>query len=432
MFKRYKFIDLFAGIGGFHQALSDLGHECVYACEKSPILREFYKKNFKMSIDGDIRFANPYKIKNFDILCAGFPCQPFSKAGYQAGFKCSTNGNLFLEILRFIDAKKPKYVFLENVYSLYTHNKGKTFSDIKSLLQDRGYQVSWRIYSPTDFGYPVLRRRIFIVATTLKNDINSHWPIPNFKMRKLDEFLDKDNPHFADKVLNKQHKRSILIWEKLLKKLPKDTYIPSPLWATEFKANYPYQEKAPINYKEKLKNYRTKFGQKIDTDIDDFILTLPHYSQLNVKMFPSWKIKFIKQSRDFYEKHKSIIDEWIHNLYELPESHQKIEWNCRGESLNFKNKLISFRGSGIRIKKKETLPTLIASTSSQLPIIYDQLRYISASECLKVHNINVKNVPTKDNGFYRMVGNSVHPKIVYEIGKSFFGKNINYVKIKKA
>lgn len=432
MFKKYKFIDLFAGIGGFHQALSNLGHECVYACEKSPILREYYKKNFYMEIDGDIRFANPHKIKNFDILCAGFPCQPFSKAGFQEGFKCSTNGNLFLEILRFIDAKKPKFVFLENVYALYTHNKGKTFANIRSLLEDRGYQVSYKEYSPTEFGYPVLRRRIFIVATTLKKDISSLWPIPNFEMKKLDEFLDKNISHHADRSIRKQNKRSIFIWEKLLKNLPKETFIPTPLWATEFKANYPYEDKAPINYKKNLKKYRTKFGQKIDTDIDDFILTLPHYSQLNVKKFPNWKIRFIKQSREFYKNNKRIIDEWIHNLYELPESHQKLEWNCRGEPFSFKNKLISFRGSGIRVKKKEILPTLIATCASQLPIIYDQLRHISATECLKIHDIQVKHVPSIHEGFYRMIGNSVHPKIVYEIGKSFFGKNNNNVKLKSA
>ena len=110
-----RFIDLFAGIGGFHRALSDLGHECVFACEIDKELKSLYKENFNQEISGDISNINASAVPDHDILCAGFPCQPFSKAGLQLGLADQIRGTLFESIVKILRKRKPKYLILENV-----------------------------------------------------------------------------------------------------------------------------------------------------------------------------------------------------------------------------------------------------------------------------------------------------------------------------
>lgn len=118
------FADLFAGLGGFHQALAGLGHMCVYASEIDPVLRELYRANYGLHPDGDIRLVDPTTIPDHDILCAGFPCQSFSKAGRQEGLECRENGDLISYVLRIINVKSPGYFILENVPNLERHNFG--------------------------------------------------------------------------------------------------------------------------------------------------------------------------------------------------------------------------------------------------------------------------------------------------------------------
>ena len=142
--KRPTFIDLFAGIGGFHLAFHNLGAECVFASEWDNAARLTYETNFKKispkifdqgHFVGDITKINKKSIPDFDILCAGFPCQPFSQAGYRKGF-ADIRGTLFFEIAEIIKIKKPKAFFLENVRGLYSHDGGRTFETIKRALVD--------------------------------------------------------------------------------------------------------------------------------------------------------------------------------------------------------------------------------------------------------------------------------------------------------
>src|SRR3989344_7191352 len=122
-----KFIDLFAGLGGFHQALSKLGHECVFACDIDKQLIQLYEKNFGIKPEEDIRKVVIESIPSHNILCAGFPCQPFSKAGDQQGFDCPRNGDLFEYVLKIIKYHKPNYIMLENVANIQTHDNGNTW-----------------------------------------------------------------------------------------------------------------------------------------------------------------------------------------------------------------------------------------------------------------------------------------------------------------
>ncbi len=175
--EKFKFIDLFAGIGGFHLAMHALGGECVFASEIDQYARQTYIHNFKNIspqlfqaglFNSDIRQIVPDEIPDFDVLCAGFPCQPFSQAGYKRGFNDSHNserGNLFFNIADILEVKRPKAYFLENVQGLVNHDQGKTFKLIRQVLElDLGYSFYYQIVKASDYGLPQLRPRIFIVG----------------------------------------------------------------------------------------------------------------------------------------------------------------------------------------------------------------------------------------------------------------------------
>jgi len=171
--KRPTFIDLFAGIGGFHLAFHNLGAECVFASEWDKAARLTYETNFKKispkifdkgNFVGDITKVNKKSIPDFDILCAGFPCQPFSQAGYKKGF-ADIRGTLFFEIAEIIKIKRPKAFFLENVRGLYSHDGGRTFETIKrALMDDLGYSFHHSIVRASDHGLPQHRPRLFMVG----------------------------------------------------------------------------------------------------------------------------------------------------------------------------------------------------------------------------------------------------------------------------
>jgi DNA (cytosine-5)-methyltransferase 1 len=169
----YKFIDLFAGIGGFHLALHNLGAECVYASEWDEHARKTYELNFKSvspelfesgNYVGDITKIDKNAIPDFDILCAGFPCQPFSQAGHKLGFD-DTRGTLFFDIAEIIRIKQPQAFFLENVRGLFKHDEGKTFQVIKNTLTiDLGYSLHYSIVKASEHGLPQHRPRLFMIG----------------------------------------------------------------------------------------------------------------------------------------------------------------------------------------------------------------------------------------------------------------------------
>jgi DNA (cytosine-5)-methyltransferase 1 len=169
----FTFIDLFAGIGGFHLAFHNAGAECVFASEWDQAARETYLANFynyspemfeSGNFAGDITKVEPKNIPDFDIIAGGFPCQPFSQAGFKKGFKDS-RGDLFFHIAKIIETKKPKAFFLENVRHLFKHNDGKTFEAIKKTLEeDLGYSFYYKIVKGTDFNIPQHRPRLFMVG----------------------------------------------------------------------------------------------------------------------------------------------------------------------------------------------------------------------------------------------------------------------------
>lgn len=161
--KGYTFIDLFCGIGGFHLALSSLGAKCVFASDINKRACDVYQSNFKLRPKGDITKIKNKDIPAHDILCAGFPCQPFSISGNQKGFD-DKNGKLFFEIVRIARFHKPKLIFLENVRNLEVHDGGQTLDIIKQKLKSIGYKTFVKVLNASDFGVPQARKRIYIVA----------------------------------------------------------------------------------------------------------------------------------------------------------------------------------------------------------------------------------------------------------------------------
>lgn len=186
----HTFIDLFAGIGGFHLALHNLGMNCVFASEIDETARKSYRSNFQdispnlfkdNLFNKDIYTLNTDDLPDFNILCAGFPCQPFSQIGKKKGFKenFEGRGNLFFEILRIIKDKRPDAFFLENVRHLVNHDSGNTFKTIKESLEEEGYSFNFKIIKASDFNLPQLRPRTFMVGFDKKIYGNREFNFPD-------------------------------------------------------------------------------------------------------------------------------------------------------------------------------------------------------------------------------------------------------------
>lgn len=174
--KRYKGIDLFCGIGGFRLAMENCNVQCVFSSDNDKFITQTYEANFNEIPTGDIKAVEAKDIPKFDILTAGFPCQPFSYAGEKQGFNDEVRGTLFFDVCRILEYHKPPMVFLENVKGLKSHDEGKTLKIILDSLSKLGYYPHWKILSSLDFGLPQKRERWYCVA--FRSDIEFEWPKP--------------------------------------------------------------------------------------------------------------------------------------------------------------------------------------------------------------------------------------------------------------
>lgn len=190
--KDYKFIDLFAGIGGFHYALKSYGASCVFASEIDKKASEVYFENHNYLPFGDITLIDEKQIPKHDILCGGFPCQAFSISGKQKGFE-DTRGTLFFDIARIVKHHTPKILFLENVKNFLKHDKGKTLQTVVKTLEDLNYNVFYKVLNTSNFGLPQNRERIYIVAflkTFIKHPL---FNFPNLNLyTSLEEVLESE------------------------------------------------------------------------------------------------------------------------------------------------------------------------------------------------------------------------------------------------
>jgi DNA (cytosine-5)-methyltransferase 1 len=377
----FPFIDLFSGIGGFHQAMTHFGGRCVLASDIDKEAIKVYKTNYGIDSAINVRDIKTSKVPNHDVLCAGFPCQAFSKAGKQQGFMDQTRGTLFFEVARIIQAKHPRYIMLENVRNLVSHDGGNTYKVICNTLRDLGYRLTAEplILSPYQFGIPQERERIYIPGfydpkhtdTPIRIDFDR--PLLTKNQNTIDDILD---PNENDPFYNiSTHTENVLeAWDEFYHGVDIKV-IGFPVWSSYFKTN-----------------------------------------RINSKL-PSWKKDFIKKNQDLYKRNKPFIDDWLrewNNLRDFTPTERKFEWQC-GESVDsIWNAVIQIRPSGVRVKKPDVFQALVALV--QTPIIGKYRRKLSVREASRLQSFPDNFVPDDNKQqAYKQFGNSVNITVLEEV-----------------
>lgn len=426
-----KFIDLFAGIGGFHKALHELGHECVFASEINPVLQKAYEKSWGILPHGDIRKIVKHeidKIPEHDILCAGFPCQPFSKAGKQEGVGDTLRGTLFEEILQILKFRTPNFFILENVPHLANHNNEETWTEMKRRLVKTGYMVDHELFSPHEFGIPQHRDRFFIIGSRIGLE-HFEWMTPTAATTNVIDFLEK-NPKTITKI-GLAEKECLNLWQQFISAIPLEAKMPGfPIWSMEFGATYEFQSKVPVKQTSiELSNFKGSFGVSLKKITKQQQLNrLPSYA-LVTRKFPGWKQRYINYNRKFYLDNKRFIADIVKRISKYDsQSWQKLEWNVSDAERDIFKYILQFRASGIRVKKADYFPSLVC-TNTQRPIIGWEDRYISVNEGLKIQSLEGVSVPETENAAFEALGNAVNSSIVKKIAERLITEKSNVISI---
>ena len=375
----FTFIDLFSGVGGFHTALTSLGGTCVLACDIDRACRQVYEANYGLRPHDDVTTLKTDDIPDFDVLCAGFPCQAFSHAGRQEGFE-DIRGTLFMHVVRILRDKRPKYFLLENVKNLTSHDHGNTWKVIRDHLRAAGYATpdTPLVLSPHQYGIPQHRERVYIMG--VRNDLPTVMPFekPGKHECSLHSILD---PTCTDSTLalSDTDVEMLNAWDEMV---------------GHFKA-------AAV----KLPTF------PIWTDVWD--------STENLDDLPAWKRKFIEQNQGFYRTHQTFLGPWLVRARALPGfvgNKRKFEWQAGA----FKNDdsvwtmIFVFRPSGVRIKRPTYAPTLVAM--AQIPIIGSLRRRMSPREVARLQSFpDTFQLPDKKSVSYKQFGNSVNVEVVKRV-----------------
>src|SRR5580765_8198823 len=405
-----KFIDLFAGLGGFHEAMKELGHECVFGSEINQALKDNYKDNFGLSLFGDIRDVKVGDIPPFDVLCAGFPCQSFSKAGKQKGVE-DERGALFNNIVDILKFHTPPYFILGNLPQLARHNDQQTWQLMKTTLQNIGYKyVDCREYSPHEFGIPQHRRRIYIVGSWVEIP-EFDWIDDKKQTTVTDVRTVLDQRTNGGGKLDSRQLQCIDVWQEFLDVLDLDEPIGFPIWGFEFGATYPFKKVTPYSCSN-LTRYKGSFGVSLGKG-NYMTDKLPSYARLEQEQFPDWKQHYISQNRKLFNKYESRLTKIVKKIEKLPlPSWRKFEWNCQHEPRIISDKILQFRASGLRVKKTDFVPSLVC-TNTQIPIIGWEKRYISIHEALRLQSFPEDfSLPKVGHTAYVALGNAVNVQVV--------------------
>ena len=385
--ENFKFIDLFAGIGGFHQAMVQLGGECVLASEIDKYAIETYEENYHINSQINICDLKVEDVPEHDVLCAGFPCQAFSKAGKQEGFDDETRGTLFFEIERILKHHHPKYIILENVRNLASHDKGRTWKTIEEHLHKAGYRLTPKplIVSPHHFGTPQLRERVVIL------DIYDPENVDDPLMIDLGKFQRKN-----------------------------DNSIYSILEEGEVDAKYNISE-----YEEKVLTMWDEFYQGIDLKVIGFPVWFEWFKKEAPDDFKPWKKEFVRKNNELYQRNKEFIDSWIvkwDNLEWCTPTQKKFEWQA-GETIDsIWEGLIQIRPSGVRVKVPTCCPALVAMV--QIPVVGKYKRRLTVEEAARLQDFPENFIPNEiDQQAYKQFGNAVNVEVIKRCAKKLFNYN---------
>jgi DNA (cytosine-5)-methyltransferase 1 len=375
-----RFIDLFCGIGGFHQALKNFNFQCVFASDIDENCRETYFKNYGLKPFGDILEVKISEIPDFDILCAGFPCQPFSKAGFQKGFD-DDRGNLFFRICKIVKHHRPKYLILENVRNLASHDNGNTWNVIKESIKNLGYLTYEEpvILNTLHFDVPQNRERVIIMCK--RNDLGDLPVLPEIsKSRKCKENLSKFLCDQNENKISGKLKVVEKVWDEFIKTLLHNNIeIPKfPIWTDWWDGNG---------------------GCAMQKDKKEFYLK-----------YKNW----IDKNKLFYKTNKKVLKPWLEKSRLNKDwfgAVRKFEWQA-GDLLpddGMDKVLWTARGSGIRAKRPNYIPTLVAM--SQIPVYGPESRKLTARELLRLQSFPDSFDFDKKN-IYKQLGNSVNVKMI--------------------
>ena len=424
----FKFVDLFAGIGGFHAALSALGGTCEYASEIDESASRIYLRNWGIKPAGDITLAaneENMEVPNHDVLVGGFPCQPFSKSGKQLGME-EARGTLFWNIARIIEVHKPKIVLLENVRNIAGPRHAHEWEVIIRTLRELGYRVSSQplVVSPhriaPEFGgRPQFRERVLIAATLCEKSTGSlsiepetldlskfydNWDPQNWRLKAhlpLEKNLTKSKK--AELQLTENELRWLEAWNEFIlilkKKIGENITHGFPLWVDDW------------------------------VHIDDLVIP---------RNTPDWKKNFLTKNSEFYTTHKKEIDRWLkkwQNLEDFPPSRRKFEWQAQ-DAKDLWSTVLHFRPSGIRAKKPTYVPALVAMT--QTSVLASHKRRLSVREAARLQGFPdwFDFVDQPDSISYKQLGNAVNVGVIFNVLKALVIRDIdlltNYPELTRA
>jgi len=389
----FRFIDLFCGIGGFHQAMVSLGGNCVFACDIDEDCRKTYEANYGIAPAGDITKIDAAAIPAHDVLCAGFPCQAFSKAGKRLGFDDETKGTLFFDICRILAYHHPQYALLENVRNLASHDHGNTWRVIHDKLKELGYNLLPEpvIFSPHYVGIPQHRERVYIMC--VRKDIGDIQPFSFNKKQmipcSIDSILQNDNeiPNVEEYRISPDMENLIDLWNEFIQNIKVERLPGFPVWSDRL----------------------------CDLDPNE-----------DLAQYPAWKQNFILKNNELYVNNRAFIDEWIARAKQNPlffGAKAKLEWQAgQTKHPDIWKQIFQLRPSGIRVKVNTFFPALVAIV--QTSIIGSRRRFLTPRECARLQSFPEDFQPdVKQPQAYKQLGNAVNVNIVKYFAQYMFDES---------
>jgi DNA (cytosine-5)-methyltransferase 1 len=501
MSNQLNFIDLFCGIGGFHQALLKINKEekekvkmikkkglkytpkkfvCVLASDNNKACQMSYRENYMndkfikshnnnfkykfnedicelsntISESGDQFDINNGPVPKFDIICGGFPCQPFSNSGKKMAFE-DTRGTLFHDIMTLAKSYQPRFMFLENVKHIKKVSNGQVYQTILNCLKDEGYMVYVNEISPHQLGIPQQRERVIFSCIKKNVWLNASQDHTEEKMIELfgtemnlgitetspelsrvinSKGLDEDDSGYikSDFKISSELEEVLNAWDEMIQVIDVGDKLSPTILAKDL--NKEYFDTAIVDGQKVVKRQKiiTEFKNKKGEVTQKITFGNPivksEFSE-EYNKFPDWKKDLVFKNKPIYWKYKNKWDEWLdkhEDLINKKEIYAKLEWQAgpKKENDSIWNYFINMRQSGIRVKKTEYFPTLVAIV--QTPIYGKEKRYITPRECARLQSFpdDFKCHP-KHHTAYKQFGNAVNVDVVYSIIKTITDLFVN-------